>query len=66
MTNQRRLLTFSEFFANPTMLNIDIAAIREAAREGSEQDNLRAGQDWSFLSGQVVGAENPQGNNCGR
>ncbi len=61
MAKQQRLLTLSDIFTNPTTLNISIPAIREATREKSEQEVLRSGQDWGYLSGLVVGAEDPQG-----
>lgn len=61
MPDNPRLLTCAEFFTNPTEFDIDLPAILKATNEQSERELLRIGQDWSFLSDQVVGAENPRG-----
>lgn len=66
MPGNPRLLTVAEFFTNPTEFDINLPAILKEANKRSEGDELRRGQDWSFLCGQVVGAEIPQGDHYAR
>jgi hypothetical protein len=67
MANQPKLRSLDDLFTNPTPINIDLDKIRRLHDLlDIDESALRAGEDWSFLSDQVVGAENPQGDYRGR